>query len=75
MDSLGSATDDRNEDVLCVRLKHFKGRGVRLLLITLPTKKTNVYVTIKRASEVHVGIHTIAQSLAGKERRVFSSGH
>jgi hypothetical protein len=59
VDSWDCATDSRNEGALRERLKYFKGKEVRLLLITLPAKKTKVYDIIKRAADVHVGIHTI----------------
>jgi hypothetical protein len=59
LDSWDPARDKRNENSLRQRLQYIRDKGVRLVLIALPAKRTNLYAMIKQTADVHVGIHTV----------------
>ncbi|KAL9627282.1 MAG: hypothetical protein Q9164_007650, partial [Protoblastenia rupestris] len=66
VNSRDPAKDNRNEDALRIRLQLFQRKEVKLVLVTLPARNTNIYAMIKRAADVHVGIHTIC-TVAGPQ--------
>lgn len=59
LDAWDSARNDRNEVALRKSLQLIQSKKVRLVLITLPAKNTNLYAMVKRVADVSVGIHTI----------------
>jgi eukaryotic translation initiation factor 2C len=59
LDAWDTARNDRNENAVRRRLGLIRSKNVRLVLITLPAKNTNLYAMVKRVADVQVGIHTI----------------